>query len=490
MSESAPVKVAIESVSFYVRNVYMRLPFRYGKACLTAAPLLHARLVARDERGNAFTGASADMLPPKWFDKAPDKDFRRNISDLILAAKTGEKAYLAVANECRAVFDIWHEAYELTQDATQLVGLNGLTGSFGSSIIERALIDAAGKAANLGYHAMMRGNRFGIDPHAIHDELDAIGLEECIPTQPSRHIFVRHTVGLGDPITNADIPADEVLHDGIPQSVESWIDAAGVRYFKVKICANLDIDRPRLVALAKLLDAKLPGTYQLSLDGNEQFQTVGELRAWYGAVRETGELRNLLSRVLFIEQPIERSAALSESGAAGLADATELPPVIIDESDDHLDAFKMGVALGYRGVSVKNCKGVFQGVLNRMLVNLYSDEFHKPYLLSAEDLCNQPIVPLQQDLCAVSALGIAHVERNGHHYCGTLNHVSYSELADCLRVHGNLYEPFRDSARLRIRDGEIALESLNQPGFGLGMNVDFESMTPLNDWAYESLDET
>ncbi len=181
MSESGPVTLAIESVSFFMRNVRMRLPFRYGKACLTAAPLLHVKLVARDEDGIAINGTSADMLPPKWFDKAPDKDYHRNISDLVLAAKTGVHGYLAVANSCRTPFEIWREAYGLVQDATQLVGLNALTGSFGSSIIERALIDAAGKAVECSYHTLVKQNLLGIDPGLVHKELAGIRIEDAIP---------------------------------------------------------------------------------------------------------------------------------------------------------------------------------------------------------------------------------------------------------------------------------------------------------------------
>lgn len=487
MSQSDAVKLAIESVSFFMRNVHMRLPFRYGKACLTAAPLLHIKLVARDEDGIAITGTSADMLPPKWFDKAPDKQYHRNISDLVLAAKTGVQGYLAVSNTCRTPFEIWREAYDLVQDATQIVGLNALTGSFGSSIIERALIDAAGKAAGCGYHTLVKRNLLGIDPGAVHEELAGVRIEDTLPNQPAVSIAVRHTVGLGDPITEAEIPKADRINDGIPQSVEAWIREAGVRYFKVKVCANLDADKPRLVALAVLLDKALPGAYYITLDGNEQFHSVEELRAWYAALAESGELRALLSRVLLIEQPIERSAALSDKGAAGLAAATELPPIIIDESDDGIDAFKNATVLGYRGVSVKNCKGVFQGLMNRMLVDRFNARGEEKYILSAEDLCNQPLVPLQQDLCALSVLGIEHAERNGHHYCGTLDHVSHLELEDCLKVHGGLYERFGASARLRIHRGLLDLRSLQQPGFGLGNVVDYSDMVPLQDWEYESL---
>ncbi|NUM56165.1 MAG: hypothetical protein HUU46_21200 [Candidatus Hydrogenedentes bacterium] len=488
MSDSGTVKLAVESVSFFMRNVRMRLPFRYGRACLTAAPLLHVKLVARDEDGIAITGTSADMLPPKWFDKAPDKDFHRNVSDLVLAAKTGVQGYLAVANACRTPFDIWREAYGLVHDATQIVGLNALTGSFGSSIIERALIDAAGKAAECSYHTLVKRNLLGIDPGLVHDELAGARIEDAIPDQPANAIAVRHTVGLGDPITDTDVAPADRLNDGIPQSVEAWIKSAGVRYFKVKVCANLDIDKPHLVALAALLEKMLPGAYQLTLDGNEQFHNVAELRAWYAALLDTPELGNFLSRVLLLEQPIERSAALSDTGASGLDAATELPPVIIDESDDHVDAFKQAAALGYRGVSVKNCKGVFQGLMNRMYIDYLNRQDAARYTLSAEDLCNQPLVPLQQDLCALSVLGIEHAERNGHHYCGTLDHVSHLELEDCFKVHGTLYERFGKSARVRIRNGSLDLRSLQQPGFGLGNVVDYADMVPLHDWEYESLD--
>jgi hypothetical protein len=138
-------------------------------------------------------------------------------------------------------------------------------------------------------------------------------------------------------------------------------------------------------------------------------------------------------------------------------------------------------------VSAKNCKGVYQALLNRLLAAHYTRTRGVEYFLSGEDLCNQPIVPLQQDLCTLSVLGVAHAERNGHHYCGALDHVSPSELAACLDVHGGLYEPFGSSARLRIRNGQIRLASLRRPGFGLGIETDFGHMTPLADWSFDLL---
>lgn len=482
-----PVRLAIDSVAFYMRNVRMRLPFRYGKACLVAAPLLHVRLVARGENGRTVEATSADMLPPKWFDKSPDKSFARNVSDLILAARTGAQAYLAVGSRCLSPFDIWLEAHPLIQDAARLVGLNSLTACFGSSIIERAMIDAACRLAHADFHTLTAANSFGVEPAQVHSELNGCDIAKAISPGSRQWLFVRHTVGMADPIFDADIPPAERLDDGIPQSVEAWITAAGVRYFKIKVSAAFEADRTRLARIASLLDAALPGQYRLTLDGNEQFPSMAVLRHWYQAMQDSPDLHNLLGRVLFIEQPVERGAALSERGVEGIREANELPPIIIDESDDHLDAFKRAAALGYRGVSAKNCKGVFPALLNRMLVDVFAKSSGLPYIMSGEDLCNQPIVPLQQDLCLLSVLRVEHAERNGHHYCGTLDHVSGKELTGCLREHPDLYESYRQSARLRIRDGQIQLGSLVRPSFGLGVDPDFDHMIPLADWEYESL---
>mgnify|MGYP003694656259 CR=1 FL=1 len=67
-------------------------------------------------------------------------------------------------------------------------------------------------------------------------------------------------------------------------------------------------------------------------------------------------LQQLCAATLFIEQPIKRQVALARS----IAPLARFRPVIIDESDGELDAFVRARALGYGGVSSKNCKGLLQ----------------------------------------------------------------------------------------------------------------------------------
>jgi hypothetical protein len=487
LPQTKAVTLALESVDFFMRNIHMRLPFRYGNACLVASPILHARLRAKGEDGREVTGVSADLLIPKWFDKDPAKNYRQNIEDLIAVARVGVRQFLDAGSGLTAPYALWFDAYHRVLEETAAAGYNGLTGSFGSTIIERAVIDAACQLGDADYHSMVHSGRLGIDPGAVHEELAGMTVSDCLPSQPLDALYVRHTVGLGDPILDSDIPESDRLGDGIPQSLEAWVKEARVRYFKVKVCADLDADMARLAEIARLLDTCAAPGYGVSLDANEQFKSGADLAAWLEAAHAADELRNLLAHLIFIEQPMERGVALSAEGAQGFADFADLPPVVIDESDDSLDAFKRSVELGYRGTSVKNCKGVFKGILNRMLVEHYNRTHGSGFTLTGEDLSNQPIVALQQDLCTLSVLGVPHAERNGHHYCGTLDHVSSSELNTCLVTHGALYESFGKSARLRIRDGAVDLRSLRCPGYGLGIPTDFGHMTPLDDWDYDSL---
>ncbi len=479
--------VAIESVDFFVRNQTMRLPFRYGNACLTSSPILHVRLKARDRHGRTAIGVSADILPPKWFDKDPAKDYRRNISDLVGAAQIGASWFQHHSATAQPVFDLWRHAQSDIITECADAGLNGLTGSFGVSIIERAAIDAACRLSGAPYHVMLRENRFGIEPVRIHGELGGLTPAEVIPPAPLEHVHIRHTVGLGDAIWDEEVSEAGRIDDGLPVSLEAWLREAEFRYLKIKVTGKLDQDVARLDSIARLLDQEGLAHYRVSLDGNEQFHSAAELKQWFDVVREKPRLRALLQRTLFVEQPIERAAALDPASAALFHGLDDLPPVIIDESDDALDSFARAAAMGYRGTSVKNCKGVFKGVLNAMLVHRYRREQGVEYLLTAEDLANQPIVSLQQDLCSISTLGIAHVERNGHQYGGTLAHLAPEERAAALRDHDDLYEPHREVGRWRIREGQLAVGSLHRGGFGVPEAPDFHGLIPLADWDYAML---
>ena len=156
-------------------------------------------------------------------------------------------------------------------------------------------------------------------------------------------------------------------------------------------------------------------------------------------------------------------------------------PVIIDESDGLLDTFVMAREQGYTGISSKTCKGVYRSLLNAARCATWNKEASTPgrYFMSAEDLTVQAGLSVQQDLALVNLIGVTHVERNGHHYVNGLQSRPQAEQAAFCQAHPDLYEHSHGAARLRIRDGQLQIASLDAPGYASTVMPDFSAMQSL-----------
>jgi hypothetical protein len=177
-------------------------------------------------------------------------------------------------------------------------------------------------------------------------------------------------------------------------------------------------------------------------------------------------LKRLVDSIIFIEQPVKRQQAL-ERRIAGID-----KPVIIDESDDSLDAFPRAKELGYMGVSSKTCKGIYKSLINHARCAAWGSS----YFMTGEDLTIQAGLALQQDLALVSLLGIAHVERNGHHYVNGMAGLPAAEQEAFLAAHPDLYERSHGAVRVRITDGELALGSLGCAGYASAAMPEWKTM--------------
>ena len=476
-------KVCVRELRFFMRNVRTRMPFKYGSATLTSVPILHLLMEVELEDGTRARGMAADILPPKWFDKDPAKDYERNVEDLIAGARGAAAAYGEAGKTAKSVFAIWRQGYAGALASGEALHLNHLTSAHGSTLMERALIDGLGQALGATYHEMLKNNVLGVEFAELHSELAGVTPAAVIAPAPLRRIYVRHTVGLADPLRSAEIPAAERLDDGLPQSLEEYIEEQGISYFKIKVNGDLEGDLERLRRIAGLLD-EMEAPYHVSLDGNEQYRDMETFLELLGRVQEDRGLDRFYASIIYIEQPLERSAALDPALAAGIGSVSARKPMVIDESDDDLDVFKAAVELGYLGVSSKNCKGILKALTNQALAR----RFGEGYFLTGEDLMNLPIVALHQDLVHLAALGIAHAERNGHHYVRGLDHLSASERQGCRCRHRGLYHELGDSLVLDIRDGRIELDTLQLPGLGVGVAPDLDSMVPLEEWKFTSLE--
>ncbi|HSE92766.1 MAG TPA: enolase C-terminal domain-like protein [Methylomirabilota bacterium] len=479
-----PLALALRDASFHVREVRLRLPFRFGVITVTEATLLHLAITAEAAGGRRARGFAGDFLAPKWFDKDPTKSHRRNVEDLIESARDARAAYADAARAPRAFWPIWRDAYAECRRRGAARGFNGLVVSFGSALFERALADAAGRLAGADVVEMLQQDLLGLRPGEIHSGLAGRRALAWADDGPPETVAVRHTVGLADPITAADLPPDGGPRDGLPRTLEEYVARHGLRYFKLKVAGQVEEDLDRIARVAAVLDRSIPDRYVITLDGNEQYKALEPFAELLVLLDREPRLARLASAVVFVEQPLDRVIALDPAATGGLTALARRWPMLIDESDGELDSFRMAIALGYRGVSSKNCKGIVKAFLNRTLVERLNAERApgERLFMSAEDLTNVPVVPLQQDLATVRALGLTHVERNGHHYVRGLAHCSPAERGAATRRHADLYDGNEREAALRIRDGRLALGSLAVPGYGVAVDPDLDSMTPVEAW--------
>jgi hypothetical protein len=466
MSDAARVRLL--EATFHERQVTLRLPFRFGVVTVQAAPQLFVRASIALSDGREGEGVSAEMLVPKWFDKSPARSNADNFDQLRLSLRMAATSLLAAG--ARTPFGLSAAVDGPHHAVCAALGLNGLVASFGLALIDRAIIDALGRLEGASVFALVRANRFGLDATTASD-LAGFDFDRLLAgLRPAQTIHARHTVGLVDAVTQAETEGKRI-DDGLPESLEEVIAAYGHRYFKLKVGGDIEEDLQRLMAIAAVLDLRLQ-PYQATLDGNEQYRDLEAITELWRRMGEEPRLTRLQSSILFIEQPIARERALSESVAA-LSDRV---PVEIDESDADVTVFPRARALGYRGISSKSCKGFYRALINRARIEAWNAAEPGRYFMSAEDLTTQAGVAMQQDLCLATLIGATHVERNGHHYVDGMTGVPQAEQDAFLSRHPDLYHRAGGHVRVTIRDGQIALGSLETPGLGAGPKPDFSAM--------------
>jgi hypothetical protein len=463
------MKVRLVEVERYERPLKMRLAFRFGVITVTEGVQAVVRVRIALPDGRSPQGVAAEALAAKWFEKSPQFTDAQNLDQLRQSLDLAIDHYKDHGPD--RPFGLFIGTYGEQQKKGAALGLNPLVASYGPALLDRAILDALGKATGNSFAQMIASNLPGIATSGLTPDIEQPALSRFLAAlKPAPSIELRHTVGLVDPLTAGDRTPMERINDGLPETLEEVVAYYRGRYYKLKVAGDIRADLDRLARIASVLDRRLPD-YRATLDGNEQYDDVEGIVELWRKVEETPVLARLAKSTLFIEQPIKRSVALSRP----VEPLARLRPVIIDESDGELSSFPRALELGYAGVSSKNCKGFYKSILNAARVS----RLGPGYFMSAEDLTTLPGVSLQQDLALVSLLGMTHVERNAHHFVDGMSFASEAEQKAFVSAHRDLYER-KDGhpARLKAPGGRIALGSLGVPGFAVGAEMDFRSMTP------------
>jgi hypothetical protein len=452
--------------------VTLRLPFHFGNARIDRLHHAFLKLTVMVE-GQHFTGLAGENLMPGWFRKSAGATAEADEQALLHALEQACRSALELEEQA-TVFELWRQVYQKQQAWGRKEDEPALVWGLGVALVERAVIDAFCRARGASFDAIVRHNALGLDLAHFDPQLSDVQPAEGLPERPIYDTAVRQTVGLGDPLTHDDVDEQTAAGDRLPQSLTACMDHYGVRWFKVKLSGDVEHDLTRLRRISRIVEAMLGEDYTVTLDANEQFTEVARLRYFWEAMRAEASLAAFRQRVHFLEQPLPRHLALTQETARALHKWPDRPPLIIDESDDHVGALQTALRCGYAGTSHKGCKGVIKSIANAcLLAERRREDPHGCYILSGEDLTTPGPVALNQDLAVAATLGLSHIERNGHHYLPGLAGLAEGLQQRTLAGHGDVYRQREaEPVTVRVEDGLMSLGSAAAAPFGLDFTFD------------------
>jgi hypothetical protein len=453
-----PPRLIVRDIALFERPVSFARPFRFGAVVVNATPQAFVRVEIEVVGKGRATGASAEFLVPKWFDKRPQLAPEETVQELRRSLLIARELYLAHSGFDTA-FGLHAACIGPQIEACAKEDIPPLAAAYGPAEIDKAILDALFRATGVDFFDGMAQNIAGIDARLSPDLADGEIAAFLAGRTRLERVAIRHTVGLDDKIEG---------EGGVADANEN----AGARYFKLKLNGDPEHDVARLIRIGNEL-ATLPYDYKVTLDANEQYADLAALGALIDRLDRDGALTPIAAKLLYIEQPMPRDITKA-SPLAALASRG----FIIDEADDSYDAFPAARALGYRGISSKSCKGLYKSVVNATRAAKWSS-VGEPFFVSGEDLTCQAGLAVQQDLALGALIGVTHAERNGHHYVDGFAETPTAEAEAFLSAHPDLYARDGSKVRLAIHDGDLLTGSLVTPGFATSVHPDWSTLSPL-----------
>jgi L-alanine-DL-glutamate epimerase-like enolase superfamily enzyme len=474
--------IAVTQTAFHVIDLETRLPFHFGNVEITEIPKVFLRAEVNVD-GESQVGVAMGGLIPSWFYKDPEMRLQAGYRNMVAAFRSAADIATNLDPEPTA-FAFWRSLYDRQREWADGTDHPPLLWSYGVSLVEQALLDAVCRAKDVSFASAVRKNLLGIDLGSVYDELAPYEPADLLPAEPSRTTAIRHTVGLGDPLTDADVTGERP-DDDLPLTLAEYVREDGVTYFKIKLTADRGTDAVRLARIADVLADLDVEEYRCTVDANEGYGSAEEFRRQWEDLQSDSDCADVFNHLAYVEQPLPRDEALTPETRDVFTSWKDAPPIIIDESDARIDSAGAALSHGYAGTSHKNCKGALKGIINACLVahRNRNDDDDRKYVISAEDLTTGGPVELLQDFAVAATIGVNHVERNGHHYFRGLDAFPDEIQRTVLSAHGDLYRRHEeDFATLRIADGALDLSTTVNAPFGVAPLFDTRQFQPLEEW--------
>lgn len=410
----------IREVRYSYEDYLYRTPIKFGGMALDRVTLLNVQIDVEDRSGRRSMGMGSMPLGNVWSYPSRRLTYAQTLMSMKRAAELIAKRYSDYTEEGHPI-DLGHHlekeaigfASQITQEQNLIDPMPPLALLVVNSPFDAALHDAFGKL-----HQCSAYQTYGRDFLAkdlgdyLGEAFQGYHLEDYVRRTPVPRLPLYHLVGALDPLTPAEVVTP--IRDGLPEHLGEWVVYNGLTHLKIKLNGeDLDWDAHRVLAVDRVVTETkgTDSTWFYSLDFNERCGNVEYLLEFIHRVKEANP--RAFSRVQYIEQPTKRD--LKADRANTMHRASQLVPVVIDESLLDLESLEIAQEMGYTGAALKACKGQTQSLLLAAAAQI------KKMFLCVQDLTCPGASLIHSAGLAAHVPTVAAIEANARQYCPAAN---------------------------------------------------------------------
>ena len=428
-----------------------RTPLMFGTGVIRTITSMTARVKAETRRGDVADGWGNILLSDIWgFPSAVLSHEDRDRAMRKVARAYGElvREYGTYAHPIDLYMDVKGELKKIAERVGREENLAEPMPVLGALVcaspVDAALHDAFGNANGVDVYE-------GYGPEHMERDLGAyLGdryrgryVGDCLRKAyvPSLPIF--HLVGGMDKLRRDEVD-DTDPKDGLPVSLEEWIERDGIFCFKIKLKGNAfdwDVERVRAITAVVRESRERMGQeeFYFSIDTNEQCENPEYVIELLEKLRM--EEPDAFDAMLYVEQPTERDLSAHRFDMRKLA---AIKPVVADEGITDVEHLSLARELGWSGVALKTCKGHSSALL------YVAKAEQEGMVYTVQDLTNPGLSLIHSAGLAARIRPLMGVEYNSRQY---IPHAS----PEIQRQHRGLFA---------VIGGRVSMESIRGTGLG------------------------
>lgn len=435
MAKDSDIKIVDVEVVF--SNERFRMPFILSSGTMNEITYAEVRVTVQNRIHKRAAGIGAILLSSLW--AFPGTELSLAEKDQVM------RSYVTAIKEDMLLLDGYYDPFQAARNfedrlrhLSEEYSLPQLASLVCWSPFDAAVHDGWARALGRDVYSMYTGEFLNEDlGFYLGKDWDGLYPGDFLQEAKS-HIYVQHVVGIGDPLIQADKVSPP--EDGLPVSLDEWIQKEGVSWFKLKV-KGMDIEWniSRIIEVYRIAEeslkkANIQHPVMLSIDPNEACPSPEPVIEMLRKLKEFS--KPLYHALEYVEQPTSRQMKDYTFTMHGIA---HWVPVIMDESLDSMESLEQVEHLGWSGIAIKTCKGHSHAIL------AYCWAKQKNLFITLQDLTN-PGLALVHSAKLFSRLSLS----SGGFECNSRQYIPHSRENEQLSFPG----------LFQVKQGRIDLKSI------------------------------